>query len=260
MFGIPRFIGRPIKSAFGLVSRPTDGNEQAGGIKLIEEFPHASVYPQATYSPWLIDNKFNEMYAAISEPALPYTLVDRLRCYELWKLALRSLPGDIIEIGVWRGGTGCIMAKARKNVSSESTIFLCDTFTGIVGVTEKDPLYSDGEHADTSDRIVQSLLDRLDITNACILRGRFPQETGRLVSDRTFCLVHIDVDVYQSAKDCFDWSWPRLAIGGAIVFDDYGFERCVGVTRLVNEIDYGAMNAIMIHNINGHAVVIKTAA
>jgi O-methyltransferase len=260
MFGTSRFVGRLGLVGLELLRRPTYENEQDGRMRLIQEFPHAAVCPQATYSPWLIDNEFNEVYAAISEPPQPYTLVDRLRCYELWKLALRSVPGDVIEIGVWRGGTGCIMAKARKHVSRESTIFLCDTFTGVVGATEKDPLYSDGEHADTSEHIVQSLLDRLDITNARMLRGRFPQETGWLVSDRTFFLVHIDVDVYQSAKDCFDWCWPRLAIGGAIVFDDYGFERCVGVTRFVNEIDYDAMKAILIHNINGHAVAIKTAA
>jgi O-methyltransferase len=65
------------------------------------------------------------------------------------------------------------------------------------------------------------------------------------------------VDVYQSAKDSFEWSWPRVVVGGAVVFDDYGFERCVGVVRFVNEIDLTAIKAAMIHNVNGHAVLIK---
>jgi O-methyltransferase len=170
------------------------------------------------------------------------------------------MPGDVLEIGVWRGGTGCMMAKARMNVARESTVFLCDTFTGVVGASEQDPLYSNGEHADTSEETVRFLLAQFGITNARVLPGNFPKETGQLISHRTFCLVHIDVDVYQSAKDSYYWSWPRLLIGGAVVFDDYGFERCVGVTRFVNEIDCAAMKATLIHNVNGHAVVIKNAA
>ena len=32
-------------------------------------------------------------------------------------------------------------------------------------------------------------------------------------------LCHIDVDVYQSARDTVEWVEPRLTSGGAIVFD-----------------------------------------
>src|SRR6266536_2789475 len=146
MFRVSSLITRPIKLAFGLIGlelrrRPMYENDS--GMKLVHELPHARIRPDATYSPWLADDEFNALYARISVLPQPYTLVDHLRCYELWRLALRSVPGDVIEIGVWRGGTGCIMAKARENVARESTVFLCDTFTGVVGATEQDPLYSD---------------------------------------------------------------------------------------------------------------------
>jgi O-methyltransferase len=225
-------------------------------VRFVHDLPHALIKSDATYSPWFTDTEFKKVYTAVSSPPTA-TLVNDLRCYELWKLASRPIAGDVVEIGVWRGGTGCVMAKARQIAAPESSTFLCDTFTGVVGSTSRDPLYSDGEHADTSEEIVEGLLARLSITNAHILRGTFPRDTGPMIADRTFCLVHIDVDVYQSAKDCFEWCWPRVAVGGAVVFDDYGSERCVGVVRFVNEINFTAIKAVLIHNVNGHAVLIK---
>jgi O-methyltransferase len=66
------------------------------------------------------------------------------------------------------------------------------------------------------------------------------------------------VDVYDSAKDIVEWIFPKLTIGGIIVFDDYGFHFCTGVTRLVEEYR-NHPDKIIIHNLNGHALLIKTA-
>ena len=69
-------------------------------------------------------------------------------------------------------------------------------------------------------------------------------------------MLHCDVDVYQSAKDVVDWVLPRLSQGGVIVFDDYGFTSCEGVTRLVNE--YRERPEFMFfHNLNGHGILYK---
>jgi hypothetical protein len=67
---------------------------------------------------------------------------------------------------------------------------------------------------------------------------------------------HIDVDVYESAKGVVEWLWHRLKVGGIIVFDDFGFNTCNGVTKFVNEqklLD----DRVVIHNLNGHAVMVK---
>ena len=242
---------------FGYEAGPVERRAESDDVFFVRDAPHSIVRPQATYSPWLADPEFLETYRAISEGPEPHTLVDRFRCYELWQLAGRPIAGDVLEIGVWRGGTGCLMAKKVKSVAPDRTVFLCDTFAGVVGVTDQDPSYSDGEHADTSQQIVTALAAQLDLKNVRILPGKFPQETGAIIRERQFCLVHIDVDVYQSAKDCFEWALPRLSVGGAIVFDDYGFERCGGVTQMVNELDHRSRSIAVIHNLNGHAVVIK---
>jgi len=80
--------------------------------------------------------------------------------------------------------------------------------------------------------------------------------TAQSIADRTFRLCHCDVDVYQSAKDVFDWAWERLSPGGLAVFDDYGFPACPGVTKFVDE-QRGRDDRLVLHNLNGHGIVVK---
>ena len=90
---------------------------------------HAEVFPAATYSPWLSDEQFNRVYEVIRGN----TLVDVYRCYELWQLVAQvaKLPdGDLIEIGVWRGGTGTLIARQCQLTGVENPVYLCDTFRG----------------------------------------------------------------------------------------------------------------------------------
>jgi O-methyltransferase len=47
---------------------------------------------------------------------------------------------------------------------------------------------------------------------------------------------------------------------GIVVFDDYGFFGCEGVTAFVDRELRGQPRQIVLHNLNGHAVVVKTAA
>jgi len=44
--------------------------------------------------------------------------------------------------------------------------------------------------------------------------------------------------------------------GGIIVYDDYGFSSCAGITKYVNE-QVMCKDRVVIHNLNGHAIVIK---
>jgi O-methyltransferase len=217
---------------------------------------HEMVFPHATYSPWLTDARFQ----AVHERIRRHTLVDRCRCYELWQLVgqVCDRPGALIEVGVWRGGTGALIAQRAADAGIHDPTYLCDTFTGIVKTGEVDTYYSGGEHADTSEALVRELLDGLGLTNVELLAGIFPDEAGTAIADRTFRFCHIDVDVYESARDVLEWVWPRLTVGGVVVFDDYGFASCPGVTRLVEE-QRDVASRLVLHNLNGHAVMIKLA-
>jgi O-methyltransferase len=217
---------------------------------------HETVLPVATYSPWNTDRSFQAMIASIEG----FTLVDRYRCFELWKLVeqvAKLESGHIIEIGVWRGGTGALMATQARNCGIKDRVFLCDTFTGVVKAGPRDAVYKGGEHADTSRQVVEELiLARMELDNVEILEGVFPDQTGDRVEGAQFRLCHIDVDVYQSAKDIVDWIWDRMVPGGVVVYDDYGFYSCGGIARCVEE-QMLSPDRLVVHNLNGHAIIVK---
>lgn len=217
------------------------------------------IYPKATYAPWNSSREFLSAYRLIQ----PNTLVDIYRCWELWTLVGqvgKREKGGILEVGVWRGGTGALMAKSALLAGSREPVYLCDTFEGVVKAGSQDTDYKGGEHSDTSQRVVEDLLRTLDIANARILKGIFPDQTAHLIDPGArFRLCHIDVDVYQSAKDVMAWIWDRMVPGGIVVYDDYGFRACEGIAKYVNE-QAAETDRLVLHNLNGHAIVVKLPA
>lgn len=186
------------------------------------------------------------------------TLVDIYRCYELWNLVRESNKleeGILLEIGVWRGGTGVLIAKKAQLLGIKEKIYLCDTFTGVVKASDKDNFYQGGEHSDTSLQCASKLIEKLDLKKVKFLEGVFHDETGYRVNEKIrFC--HIDVDVFESAKEIVDFIWPKLVKGGIVVFDDYGFDTCQGITKLENNLKV-KKDKLIIENLNGHAIIIK---
>ena len=104
-------LARAVKTSLKGFRLPLSGSRQrAWSHERSPELQHSDLRIGATYSPWLSDKEFLNAYAAVRD----YTLVDIYRCYELWDLAKQSaaVEGSILEVGVWRGGTGCLLALA----------------------------------------------------------------------------------------------------------------------------------------------------
>lgn len=132
---------------------------------------------------------------------------------------------------------------------------MADTFTGVVNAGPEDSTYVGGEHGNVSIQEVQDLIEDSRISNVELLVSEFPSETGNKVRDR-LCFVHIDVDVYDSAKNIWEWCTTKLSSGSVVVFDDFGFSSTDGITKFVNEIA-GDEKYLFIHNLNGHAIMVK---
>jgi O-methyltransferase len=233
----------------------------APGAKLAEL--NGRVYERiattASYAPWRSDADFLTVYGRVAG----HTLVDLYRCWNLWYLARQvskrvSRVDHFVEIGVWRGGTGVLVAKAIADYGPERTIYLCDTFQGVIKAGDSDAYYHGGEHADTSVEVVAALAGSLGLSprryEICV--GRFPENIPEPLGYGRFGFVHIDVDTYQSAKDCFNEIWPRMAGGGIVVFDDYGFINTTGVARAVDEVAE-LPDGLCMYNLSGQAVLVK---
>jgi O-methyltransferase len=225
----------------------------------INDLSYDFVNPAANYAPWNDDKIFNETYNSISS----FTLVDKYRCFEIWELAEKINAIDkeaaFIEIGVWRGGTAAIVGKKLSTIDAKVDFYLADTFEGVPKSSEKDPFYNNGEHNDTSETMVKKMLSD-KYNNYTILKGIFPEATAHNIpNDQKFGYCHIDVDVYKSAKDIVNWIWDKMIVGGVIVFDDYGFHTCNGITKYVNELKLDK-DKVVIHNLNGHAIIVKVSS
>jgi O-methyltransferase len=137
-----------------------------------------------------------------------------------------ALPGDLAELGVYRGGAGLLMA----GILPAKTIHLFDTFSGMP-VSTHDDHHKVGEFSETSLESVQALYRDV---RAEFHVGLFP-DTAKDLTEKTFCVVHLDADQYTSTRDGIAFFWPRLVPGGVLVFDDYRWQNCPGVERAVRE-------------------------
>lgn len=203
-------------------------------------------------SPWLTDVEFRNLYDQIRHN----TLVDRARCYSLYLLAQQAqkVKGDFLEVGTWRGGTAGLLARCATG----RTLYIADTFEGVVKSSEWEH-YEDRAHDDTSvDEVEWLLRDKLAIDKFEILKGIFPDETGDQLPKGPLALVHLDLDVYRSTKDAFNYVWDRVSPGGVVVFDDYGMvSACEGISRFVDEVRPDS-DKLFIPNMNGQACIVKS--
>jgi O-methyltransferase len=142
-----------------------------------------------------------------------------------------ELPGDVAEVGVYKGGTARLLALTFAP-RAKKALHLFDTFEGMPLTDTSVDHHRKGDFADTSLPAVQRQL------NGCgevhFYKGFFPETAGPIENSR-FCMVHIDADIYQSVKDSCAFFYPRLEKGGILIFDDYGFPSCPGARKAVDE-------------------------
>jgi O-methyltransferase len=180
------------------------------------------------FAAWLGDVEFAKIYEGMSK----YTLVSIDRCYLLYCMARHAatLTGDFAECGVYKGGTALLLAEMMK---ANKTIHLFDSFLGLPEPDARDNYYKAGTFSDTSLRDVSRVL-RPHANHIKVHRGWMP-DTFNEVEGSSFSLVHVDVDLYRTAKACCEFFYPRLAEGGVLIFDDYGFPACRGEKDAVDQ-------------------------
>ncbi len=184
----------------------------------------------------------------------PFTMTSLERMYALYKAiehaVARGIDGDVVECGVWKGGTAMLMASALADFGqTDRLIYLYDTYEGMVDPT--------GEDVDYDDVTPRQRLNRLNMTSfgewCCapldevrsnmartaypidrfvFVKGRVEQTIPRVLPE-AICLLHLDTDWYASTRHELRHLYPLLGHGGALSIDDYGHWR--GCRRAVDE-------------------------
>ena len=170
----------------------------------------------------------------------------QLRFYSLqnvFKNILRNnIHGDIVECGVWKGHSAFILATLlEENKEKEFHIF--DSFEG--GLSDK-TTEDKNRRYDLSQRQIKAEKNSFSSTEEQVKltlqtfefihyhKGWIPEKFSN-VENRSFCFIHIDVDLYQPTLDSLNFFYPLLSKGGAIVIDDYGISQFPGARKAVEK-------------------------
>jgi len=192
--------------------------------------PEANLY-SPTFQPWGGLPEFRALYDEISAE----TLLNAERVWILYCLAQQALSvdGDFLEAGVYRGGSARLLWRVLDQSRGEKRrLYLFDTFGGMPKTDLQRDLHRENDFADTSVEAVSEFVGGGQ--RVAFHKGLIPQ-TFRSLENLRLGFSHIDVDIYQSVADCCAFIYPRTALGGIILFDDYGFPSCPGARRAVDE-------------------------
>jgi hypothetical protein len=154
---------------------------------------------------------------------------------ELTKAALKLPFGDIVETGVYAGGTAAIMLEVMKQHAKSqcnTKFFAFDSFTGLPDRDVKDGNFGasggKGDFACGEEGFTQNLKDAKVWNESTIIisKGWF-SETVPKSPVQKIAFLRLDGDLYASTRDAIQGLYSKVVPGGFIYVDDYGsFEGC----------------------------------
>jgi ADP-heptose:LPS heptosyltransferase len=165
------------------------------------------------------------------------TLLDPSRILavlELVRYAAERSNEEVIELGVYKGGSAAATAWILRRARLERTVHLCDTFSGMPKTLEWE-FHKEFDFADTSLKTVSERLGRFALGFPFLFHAGVFSDTLPGLRDRRFCFAHVDADLYTSVREACEFVYPRMPKGGIILFDDYGAPTCPGAKKAVDE-------------------------
>lgn len=187
--------------------------------------------------------------------ALPFTQTSPERLFALCEavryIAANDIPGDVVECGVWKGGSMMAVAHTLCQIKDRSRhLFLFDTFEGMTEPSEKDisfkgvyasEMLKSSKKEDSQSVWCYAPLE--EVKQAINSIGYDPEKIhlikGRVedtIPDRAplnISLLRLDTDWYESTRHELVHLFPRLSPGGVIIIDDYGYWK--GARQAVDE-------------------------
>ncbi|MDX3054908.1 macrocin O-methyltransferase [Streptomyces sp. NE06-03E] len=173
----------------------------------------------------------------------PYTMTspERLNAFVLATrhIVRHGIPGDIVECGVWRGGSMQACAKTLLSLGeTDRDLYLFDTYEGMTPPTAED-LRRDGRPAQElldaqgKDRPIWAVASLEDV-RAGFEQVPYPEDRVHYVRGKVedtvpeqapeqISILRLDTDWYASTKHELTHLYSRLVSGGVLLIDDYGY-------------------------------------
>ena len=174
--------------------------------------------------------------------------------YEFFRMVI-DLPGDIVELGVYRGASLMSWAnflEIRNMGDRQKQIFGFDNFAGFTSIDAKDGKTDaatekqlSGFNAGAFEAMIEDALSIYDNDRFIpykprvkLIKGDIEQAVPKFVRETPglrISLIHFDCDMYQPTKTGLENFWPLVVTGGVVLFDEYGLRPWEGESRAVDE-------------------------
>jgi hypothetical protein len=201
------------------------------------------------------DERLEPEFLELYERCAPYTMTSRERMYAVWQavnhVTRAGIPGDVVECGVWRGGSTMLAALTlAARGDADRRLWLYDTFEGMPepgpldgpGGYGEDPLaewtrHQAGDHNEWCYSPLDEVRSNMRATGLPekrfeFVRGKVEDTIPDAVPDR-IAILRLDTDWYESTLHELEHLYPRLSPGGVLLIDDYGHWE--GARRAVDE-------------------------
>ena len=189
--------------------------------------------------------RFDERLCTTIETVAPHTMTSTEKLAALVEatryVVHHRVPGEIVECGVWRGGSMQAVALTLLELgSADRELHLFDTFEGMPPPSEKDTRATGKGSVSADELLAESDKDSrmwaiapLDGVKAVMSQTGYPAELVHyhpgLVEDTTpdqapgtIAILRLDTDWYASTKHELTHLYDRLSPGGVLILDDYG--------------------------------------
>lgn len=183
-----------------------------------------------------------------------------------------DIPGDIVECGVWRGGSMQATALTLLEIGAcDRDLHLFDTFEGMPPPTELDS--RGGVSAEellsraTRDDEIWAVADLEDV-RAGMQETGYPAErihyhVGRVEdtipgeAPEQIAILRLDTDWYESTRHELEHLYDRLSAGGVLILDDYG--NWDGARKATDEFVEKIGAKLLLLPLSGGRVAVKPA-
>lgn len=220
-----------------------------------------------------------DAFHRLRQRCAPFTMTSPERMFALYEavryVSRAGIPGDIVECGVWRGGSSMLAALTCLELGDVRSLWLYDTFEGMTAPGAQDVKWS-GEPAETelaADAREPGAFNTwayatLDDVRANMAGTGYPEDRIRYVAGKvedtipaqlpeSIALLRLDTDWYESTRHELAHLWPLLAPDGVLIIDDYGHWQ--GARQAVDE--FFADTPVLLHRIDYTGrMLIKTGA
>ena len=216
------------------------------------KFPDKQYY-RPEFMPWQGYGEFGVYLKVVRD-----SLAGHEKLYYLYSFFLQSsaVLGDVVECGVYRGGTASLLVNLMRDKCKNKKLHLFDTFNGIPNCNPELDAHQTGDFGDTT---LETVKDAVGNENLVVYHvGTIPDTFGGC-DTMVVSFVHIDVDVHKAYVDCLEFFWQRLSVGGVMVLDDYGHPNTTGARKATDDF-FADKKEKPITLLKGQAVIIKISS